>query len=258
MSSTASNRTLSPTAIFCTVLLVAGCGGSGGDEPKPELEHEHEAGSTEHPLHGHLVAPPPLANGELPPAAEIQIIEGRVSGQVPTMAADEVIALAPTFTPLIKGTYHNSPYWPTWYGNGKPVDGVACLTGISWHKHVLISIYKDGKRLGFQDGVGRFRAGCYSAYEMHTHDVTGLIHMEANAPRNFKLGQWFNFWQQPLSRTNAAGLAGPVRFYIIEKGIITRYDGNPYDIAMAPNREILIVTGFALSVVPKYQWPLGI
>src|SRR5206468_3958542 len=105
-----------------------------------------------------------------------------------------------------------------------------------------ISIYKDGKRLGFPDGIGRVHAGCYHAYEMHVHDVTGIIHMEADVPKSFKLGQWFSLWNQPLSRDNVAGLAGPVRYYIIENGTITRYDGVPYDIAMLPHREVLIVT----------------
>jgi hypothetical protein len=55
-----------------------------------------------------------------------------------------------------------------------------------------------------------------------------------------------------------AGLAGPVRFYIIDNATITRYDGDPYQIQLLPHREVLIVTGSPMSVVPKYQWPAGI
>jgi hypothetical protein len=93
---------------------------------------------------------------------------------------------------------------------------------------------------------------------MHVHDVTGIVHMEADVPKVFKLGQWFSLWNQPLSRANVAGLAGPVRFYVIDSGKISRYDGDPYQIDMLPRREVLIVTGTAISVVPKYAWPAGI
>lgn len=250
----ASTKGLSTTAIFSAILLMAGCGGGGGGQPA----HEHEPGAEQEELHEDLVAPPAPPGAQPPQTAEFQIIQGRSSPDVPTAAAPEVIALASITTPLIQGTYYNTAYWPVWYGNGKPVDGVNCLASGAWHKHALISIYKDGKRLGFPGGIGREHAGCYHAYEMHTHDVTGIVHMESDLPKNFKLGQWFSLWQLPLSRDNVGGLPGPVRFYIIDKGVITRYDGNPYDIAMLPNREVLIVTGFALSVVPKYQWPLGI
>lgn len=158
----------------------------------------------------------------------------------------------------MSSTLYALPYWPVWYGTGKPVAGVNCLVNGTYHKHALISIYSNGKRLGFPDGIGRVHAGCYHAYEMHVHDVTGIIHIEADVPKQFKLGQWFSLWQQTLSRDRVAGLAGPVRFYIIENGTITRYDGDPTLIDLLPHREILIVTGTALTVVPKYQWPAGV
>jgi hypothetical protein len=170
----------------------------------------------------------------------------------------EPITLATTATPLVQATLYNTAAWPIWWGNGKPVDGVNCLLNGNWHKHMLISIYNNGKRLGFPDGIGRVHAGCYHAYEMHVHDVTGIVHMESDTPKNFTLGQWFTLWNQPLSRSGVAGFAGPARFYIVENGRITRYDSDPAAIQMLAHREILIVTGTPLSVVPRYQWPLGL
>lgn len=171
----------------------------------------------------------------------------------------EPITLAATSTPLVQGTLYNTAAWPVWYGGyGKPIGAVNCLLNGNWHKHMLLSIYNNGKRLGFPDGIGRMHAGCYHAYEMHVHDVTGIIHMESDSPKDFTLGDWFTEWGQPLGRNGTAGLAGPVRFYVIENGKITRYDGDPAAIAMVAHREILIVAGSPLSVVPRYQWPLGI
>jgi hypothetical protein len=171
----------------------------------------------------------------------------------------EPIKLAAISTPLVQGTLYNTAAWPVWYGNyGKPMGVVKCLLNGNWHKHMLLSIYNNGQRLGFPDGIGRVHTGCYHAYEMHVHDVTGIIHMESDSPKSFMLGDWFTEWGQPLGRTGTAGLPGPVRFYIIENGQITRYDGDPAGIAMVSHREILIVAGSPLSAVPRYQWPLGI
>jgi hypothetical protein len=270
------------SAVMMPLLLVSGCGGGSDPSPvaqtaaQPEIQsaatvgasqdtslpkedHQQQAageGSASSTADGHA----PLLPNSPAPADAVQIDGIQIGGrQIDALAAvSETIRLASTYTPLVSGTIHATAYWPVWYGTGKPVDGVNCLINGNYHKHVLISIYSNGKRLGFPDGIGRVHAGCYHAYEMHVHDVTGIIHMEADVPKVFKLGQWFSLWKQPLSRDMAAGLAGPVRFYIIENGTITRYDGDPYQITLSPHREVLIVTGTVMTVVPKYQWPAGV
>ncbi|SHG73484.1 hypothetical protein [Massilia sp. CF038] len=233
MLSHKSTDPLAATGALLSLLMLAGCG-AGVDVPAPAQQ-----ASTEY-------------------AAASDTSETGVSSAGPAPTAIETIQLAPVYTPLIAATINATPYWPVWFGTGKPVDGVNCLVNGNYHKHALISIYKNGKRLGFPDGIGRVHAGCYHAYEMHTHDVTGIIHMEADVPKQFKLGQWFSLWQQPLSRNGAAGLAGPVRFYIIENGSIKRYDGDPVQIPLLPHREVLIISGTTMTTVPKYQWPPGV
>ncbi|MFP5391893.1 MAG: hypothetical protein ACLGI6_10165 [Gammaproteobacteria bacterium] len=238
------------------MLLTSGCG--GGDGPSSTSQPEPPSAALPDETHAppSPEAPPPPPATSLPPAPTTP----PDSTQAPalTTAVTESIQLAPTYSPLVASTITAAPYWPVWWGTAKPVDGVNCLVNGTFHKHALISIYNNGKRLGFPDGIGRVHAGCYHAYEMHVHDVTGIIHIEADVPKQFKLGQWFSLWQQRLSRDGTAGLPGPVRFYIIENATITRYDGDPYQIELRPHREVLIVTGSTMSVVPKYQWPSGI
>lgn len=245
MFSLTSTKALSSTAVFSAILLLGGCGGGSGATEPPGAEDAHA-----HDHEGALTPPDSAAPAPVDTALPDQ-------NAAETSIVNETITLAPTFT-AVGVAANNVAYWPTWYGNAQPYDGVKCLVSAKYHKHALLSIYKDGKRLGLASGIGNYHTGCYHAYEMHVHDVSGMIHMETDYPVTFKMGQWFSLWQQPLSRDNVAGLVGPVRFYIIENNTITRYDGNPYDIEMLPHREVLIVTGTAMSVVPKYQWPLGI
>lgn len=136
--------------------------------------------------------------------------------QQPGPGSAESIVLAAGYTSLVESTKHAPPAWPVWRGTGKPVDGIACLDLVRYHLHSLVSIYHDGKRLGLPGGIGSANTGCAQPYELHVHDVTGIIHMESDVPGTFKLGQRFSLWQQPLSRDSIAGLAGPVRYYIIE------------------------------------------
>lgn len=258
---------------WLSLLLLAGCG-SGNSAKPPEVQvpppfkdsgppddvcatqnaaPESLAGSlVSVPAGQGAASAPPLQGDAVVPAT------ATTSGAALSDPLGEPIALAADSTPLVAGTLYNTAAWPVWWGTGKPVGAVNCLASAAWHKHMLISIYSNGKRLGFPDGIGRVHAGCYHAYEMHVHDVTGIVHMEADTPKNFKLGDWFTLWQQPLGRDGAAGLPGPVRFYVIENGKITRWDGNPADIPMVAHREILIVSGTPLATVPKYAWPLGI
>jgi hypothetical protein len=85
-----------------------------------------------------------------------------------------------------------------------------------------------------------------------------VLHIEPNVTRTFTLGQFFAIWDQQLSRTAVAGLAGPVRYYVIDKETLTRFDGTPADITLGAHKEIIIITGTAPAVLPRYRWPASL
>jgi len=172
----------------------------------------------------------------------------------PSTSQPPPVALADSHTDLVPATINSPQGWPTWSGTGQPVGDIVCLSNINYHIHALVSIYKDGVRRGLPDNVGR--SGC--TYELHTHDVTGVVHIEANAPRKFTLGQFFALWRQPLSANGTAGLAGPIRFYIIDRETLAPYTGDPAEIALTAHREIVIVSGTPPATLPRYRWPEGI
>lgn len=209
-----------PLLAAATLVLLAACGGGGGS--RSDLA-------------------PVVAN----PAP--------VQPAPPTQPAAPEPVLAAAFTDLTAATINSQPGWPGWSAPAGqvPVGGVGCTGTIGYHEHSLVSIYKEGARLGLPDNVGR--SAC--TYELHVHDVTGMVHMEADVAKRFTLGQFFSLWNQPLGVNGTAGLAGPVRFYLIQNDTLTRYTGDPAALELVPHREIVIVSGAAPAVLPKYRWP---
>lgn len=150
------------------------------------------------------------------------------------------------------GTANSLQYFPAGgSGTGQTIDGVRCAPNENYHAHGMISFYRNGVRLGIPEHIGL--NGC--AYELHTHDpYTGVVHIETDVKTTFVLRQFFSLWGQNLSRNGAAGIAGPVRFYIIEGGKLSEYTGDPGLIELGSHREVLIVTGTAPATVPQYDW----
>ncbi len=165
--------------------------------------------------------------------------------------APEQVALAASYTDLAATAQNGQLQWPDGSGTGASIAGVDCIVSNVSHNHALVSIYRDGVRLALPASVGL--KGC--TYEMHTHDRSGVVHIEPNVSRELKLGQFFAVWNQPLTRSAVAGLAGPVRYFVIENEVLTRFDGDPADIVLAAHKEIVILTGTGPAVLPRYRWP---
>jgi hypothetical protein len=62
-----------------------------------------------------------------------------------------------------------------------------------FHTHALLHIYNDGRLIELVPNIGIDRAhGAYSS--IHTHDTTGIVHMESERPFKFTLGMFFAVW----------------------------------------------------------------
>lgn len=80
------------------------------------------------------------------------------------------------------------------------VDGVKCQNGeqLDYHIHAHLSILLLGDPVAVPAQTG-IRDDCL--FWLHTHDDTGLIHVEAPSDEDFTLGQFMMIWGQPLSET---------------------------------------------------------
>lgn len=150
-------------------------------------------------------------------------------------------------------------------GHGQTVDGIACDSGskpLAYHHHVHLSIFVNGRQVAVPYGIGitppkQVSSGFVDSgscfYWVHTHDASGIIHIETPLYQQFTLSQFFDIWGRPLSRTDLLGHMGPVTVYLNGKA----YSGNPRQIRLTQHLQITLETG-ANVAPPKYIFPPGL
>jgi hypothetical protein len=150
-------------------------------------------------------------------------------------------------------------------GQGQTVDGIACDQGANthYHYHTHLSLFYDGKQIAVPMGVGIAQpqptpgtgwvdqGSCL--YWLHTHDASGIIHIESPTIGPFTLGDFFAIWGEPLSRHDVAGYHGTVYAYVDGKP----YSGGLQSIALQSHEEITLAVGRAVTP-PTYTWPNGL
>ncbi|HLG36918.1 MAG TPA: hypothetical protein VI338_02185 [Nitrososphaera sp.] len=75
------------------------------------------------------------------------------------------------------------------------ISGVECnrTEQLNYHVHAHLDVFVDGEKQQIPDNVGILSTpSCL--YWLHTHDTTGLIHVEAPQTRDFTLGQFLDVW----------------------------------------------------------------
>jgi hypothetical protein len=77
-------------------------------------------------------------------------------------------------------------------------------TGV--HFHVLLRIVIDGRPAPVPAGIGIDLRGRFLA-PLHTHDASGIVHVESERRFPFTLGQVFTVWGVPFGDTRIGGLA---------------------------------------------------
>jgi hypothetical protein len=144
-------------------------------------------------------------------------------------------------------------------GQGQTVQGLECSSSMheTYHVHAHVSIFLDGVALAIPSDIGivplQPSGRCF--YAIHTHDLSGKIHVEAPAPGTFTLGQLFAIWGQPLETTDVAGLTGkPIVVYSTDQATVTRVTGDWKAIELTSHKEITIQIGTPITEIPNFTW----
>ena len=140
------------------------------------------------------------------------------------------------------------------------IDGIECnpMEQAVFHIHAHLDIIINGVYFLVPSQIG-IPSNCF--YWLHTHDESGIIHIEAPMHRDFTLGQFFDIWGKKLSNDQifnyVANANNPLNVYINGTKVS---DGTNYrDIKLHAHDEIAIVYGNPPSTIPSsYKFPKGL
>jgi hypothetical protein len=111
----------------------------------------------------------------------------------------------------------------------------------TFHIHALLHIYVAGLLVPLAANIGLDPAKNLQS-SLHTHDRTGIIHMEASHPYNYTLGDFFSVWGVKLGPAQLGGLSGyggnHLHYYVNGKPL-----SNPAAYVMRNNDSIVIGYG---------------
>jgi hypothetical protein len=208
-----------------TVASVAGCGGTGGTGAVAPINNSVPAHKAVHPN----ATPTP-----------IQLVLGGTIGDVVFPDGDTATG-----------------------GQGQSIQGINCRKELlnKFHHHVQLSMFVNGEEIALPKGTGMknpghnqfiYHADCF--YFLHTHDQTGIIHIEPRTETTYTLKNYFAVWGMPLSTNGFAGYTGQVAVYIngtLQPGL------DPTTVTLTPFELITLVIGTPPAWIPNYIFPAG-
>ncbi len=147
-------------------------------------------------------------------------------------------------------------------GRSLPADNVPCEANEAavLHVHAHLSIIDHGVQVQVPPYLGMASLsptqGCL--YWIHTHDPSGIIHIEAGTIQspnggNYTLGNFFDIWGEALNRMHVGPFSGPVTAFV--NG--TRYNGDLTMIPLRAHQQIVLEVGKPVVAPPNYIFPLG-
>jgi hypothetical protein len=170
----------------------------------------------------------------------------------------------PLPTPAAKGSDTALPPWPV------PTDPVAGartagldvrpMEGTARHFHAHLDIIVNGKPVPVPANLG-VDPDQQAMSELHTHDATGVLHIEApTTNKRYTLGQLFDEWQVKLSATGVGGLKNDAKNTLTAYVDGKKQTGDPASIELTKHREIALVygpTGVQANAPRSYKFAQG-
>lgn len=203
--------------------------------------------------------------------AVLGVAAAPAAGAVARAKPKPTVATAPYTMPTTVTLADTPPPWPL-PADARPyieAAGLSVLSGeqldVHYHAHLDVIDATSGAAqkvtvpagIGFEVANGKVQGLAV----LHTHDPTGILHVESAKPKPYTLGQVFTEWGVALSATQIGGLHADatheVQTYVNGK----RFTGDPASIRLKPHLEIALWYGTAGTkpAVPKsYRFPAGL
>ena len=134
--------------------------------------------------------------------------------------------------------------------------------GVRVHIHEHLDVVVNGKLYPVPALIG-INVGERFITELHTHDESGIIHVESPTNRTFTLGDFFDVWGLRFSKQCLGGYCsnGPKHVYVWVNA--RRVHSDPRKIVLLRHQEIVVVYGTLASIKPlgsipaAYPFPQG-
>jgi len=151
---------------------------------------------------------------------------------------------------------------------GRPVDGIdsGSAEQLAFHVHAHLQIYVDGQQRAVPAGIGvvpplevrqtaqgPFVLGGAGIYWLHTHDGSGVVHIESPVERRFTLGELFDLWGQQLGPNQVGPARGPVTA-LVDGAVV---GGDPRAIPLTAHAVVQFDVGTPVLFQP-YTFPPGL
>ncbi|HEU5404634.1 MAG TPA: hypothetical protein VFU52_01015 [Gaiellaceae bacterium] len=126
--------------------------------------------------------------------------------------------------------------------------------GTVLHHHEHLDLYVNGRAVTVPALVGIDQEAGFLT-ELHTHDASGIVHVESPVQRSFTLGQFFCEWGVKLDAKCLGRYQGELAWWVNGR----RMHGNPALLELRQHQEIVIAAGRPPTTVPSsYDFPLGL
>jgi hypothetical protein len=131
-------------------------------------------------------------------------------------------------------------------------------TDFGYHVHAELFIYVNGKRITVPANFGIDPQGRFIA-PVHTHDTTGIIHMESAKPYPFTLGETFDIWGVKFSDSQLgayrAGNGNVLQLWVNGKQV-----ADPVDYKMKPHDVMIVGYGKpgSFPTSKQFSFPSGL
>ena len=143
------------------------------------------------------------------------------------------------------------------------IDGIECnaTEHFLFHIHTHISIFVNGQLMYVPSQIGIIPEKCI--YWLHTHDESGIIHIESPIKRDFTVGQFFELWKKKLENPqifdNIFNEKGSNMPQIYINGNKLPSGTNYRDVKLHAHDEIVLIYGTSPSHIPsRYDFPQGL
>ena len=178
-------------------------------------------------------------------------------------AGGVAVGVAQASNPITVSGAETAPPWPVPPVADRPERArLAGLTNVwgedlAMHVHAHLSITVDGEAVTLPGDIGH-DSGTKFAAPLHTHDTSGIVHVESPRREVFALGQLFTEWDVHLDATSVGDLGDGDGRRLTAFVDGSRWAGDPADIRLRDFEDVALVIGpadEAATAPPAFRWP---